>query len=243
MSIFEKLFGGGSQATTTHNTQTPPISPTPQRTPATAAQSKDPKDSIPWDCIGRVSADNRAFFEMHKAALPEIFAKVRGMGSDPILMLVAFEQEKWRALLALLYKRPQNMFFTPESYLGSKPMLSNNGYCDVYVAPTVSGNPMQSAIFALERDWLVSELYLVKGMERMFIDEVRDKRLQVDGGFTTAVFGTGGMFVEHLPGSKMAEPVALAAGVSDGRGYRWFFLVRLQCDGLFLRSAGFRCHL
>jgi ankyrin repeat protein len=180
--------------------QAAPASPIPPNTLALAAQSKDPKDSIPWDYIGKVPADNRAFFELHKAALPDIFAKVRGMGSDPILILVAFEQEKWRALLALLYKRPQNMLFTPESYLGTKPIILNNGYCWVYVPPTVNGNPMQSAVFAVERDWLASELCLIKGMERMFIDEIRDKQFRADGIFTIAVFAAGGMFVEHLPG-------------------------------------------
>jgi hypothetical protein len=171
--------------------------------------------SIPWDYIGKVPAHNEAFFNMHKAVLPEIFTKVRSMGSDPVLMLVAFEQEKWRALLALLYKRPQNMFLTPETYLGTKPNISNNGYCDVYVAPIVNGNPMQSAVFALERDWLESELYWVIGLPPMFIQWVRDKPSQPDA-FTVVVFAAAGMRVEELPRSTTAGSVAPDAGAGAG---------------------------
>ena len=189
MSIWRKIFGQASNDK--------PMDKSKTQTPA--QRSEEPKQTIPWDYIRKACADNDAFFAMHKAVLPDIYTRIRAKGNDPILMLVAFEQEKWRALLALLYKRPQNMFLTPESYLGTEPTISNNGYCDVYVAPTVNGNPMQSAVFALEREWLASELAWVKGLPPMFIQLVRDKQFQPDGTFTIAVFAPGGMRVEHLP--------------------------------------------
>jgi hypothetical protein len=201
MNWLKKLFGA--------STPTTPAQPTATRTPATPASTSKPdsapsatptpnsQPNIPWDYIRKASADNDAFFNEHKAALPAIFARARGAGSDPIMMLVAFEQEKWRALLALLYKRPQNMHLTPEALTGGRPTISNNGYCDVYVAPTVNGQAMQVGVYVLEREWLVSELCWVKGLPPIFIQLVKeDKR---PGNIDIVVFAAGGMRVEHLP--------------------------------------------
>jgi hypothetical protein len=192
MNWLKRLFGT--------STPTPPAEATTTRTPtapASAKPSPESKSDIPWDYIRKASAGNDAFFNEHKAALPAIFTRASGKGSDPVMMLVAFEQEKWRALLALLYKRPQNMHLTPESLTGSKPTVSNNGYCDVYVAPTVNGQPMQVGVYVLEREWLVSELCWVKGLPPIFIQLVKeDKR---PGNFDIVVFAPGGMRVEHLP--------------------------------------------
>jgi|GEM_PF-5180460 len=152
---------------------------------------------IPWDYLHKASADNEAFLNEHKQALPAIFERIKGRGRDPVLMLVAFEQEKWRALLALLYKRPENLLFTPETVTGGSPSISNNEYCDVYVAPSVDGKAMQTGVYILEREWLVSELAWVKGLPPMFIMLVREDKQP--GKCDVVVLASGGMRVEHLP--------------------------------------------
>jgi hypothetical protein len=189
MSIWSKLFGrSGSPGTVAPQ----PIGATP---PPPVKSTRE----IPWDYIQKASKENDDFFAMHKAALPSIFKSVLSCGVDPILMLVSFEQEKWCALLALLYKRPEKMLLMPEQFTGTTPEISNNGFCDVYVPPSIKGNAMQSAVFVLERDWLASELAWVKDIPPIFIQMVRDKLFHPDGTFTIAVFAPRGMRVEHLP--------------------------------------------
>lgn len=201
MNWLKKLFGT--------STATPPAQATPARTstapastskPDLAASAPSPKSQpdIPWDYIRKASADNDAFFNEHKASLPAIFARAKAAGRDPVMMLVAFEQEKWRALLALLYKRPQNMHLAPEMFIGGATAnISNNGYCDVYVAPMMNGQAIRVGVYVLEREWLVSELCWVKGLPPIFIQLVKeDKR---PGNFDIVVFAPGGMRVEHLP--------------------------------------------
>jgi hypothetical protein len=89
------------------------------------------------------------------------------------------------------------MHLTPETITHGKPNISNNGCCDVYVAPTVNGQAMRVGVYVLEREWLVSELCWVKGLPTIFIQLVKeDKR---PGNFDIVVFALGGMRVEHLP--------------------------------------------
>jgi hypothetical protein len=153
---------------------------------------------IPWDYIKKVSSDNDAFFNDHKTSFPSIYTRIKGKGRDPILMLVAFEQEKWCALLALLYKRPQNLLFTPENMTQGKPTISNNGYCDVYMAPRVNCQTMQAGIYGLEREWLISEFCWVKDIPPFFIELIKSE-MQPAGTFTVVNLAAGGMNVHHLP--------------------------------------------
>lgn len=157
-----------------------------------------PTTEIPWDYIRKASSDNNAFFNDHKASFPSIYARIKDKGRDPVLMLVAFEQEKWRALLALLYKKPQNLLFTPESITQGRPNISNNGYCDVYVAPIVKGSPMQVGIYGLEREWLFSEFCWVKDVPTMFISLIKAE-MQPAGTFTIVNLAARGMNVQYLP--------------------------------------------
>lgn len=157
-----------------------------------------PSTEIPWDYIKRVSSDNDTFFNDHKISFLSIYTQIKGKGRDPILMLVAFEQEKWCALLALLYKRPQNLLFTPENVTHGKPMISNNGYCDVYMAPRVNGQTMQAGVYGLEREWLISEFCWVKGIPPFFIELIKAE-MQPAGTFTVVNLAGSGMNVQHLP--------------------------------------------
>jgi hypothetical protein len=207
MKWLKKLFGAptvprpAQAARETTPTLAPAASAASTSKPDTAGNaspSAKPQSDIPWDYIRKASADNDAFFNEHKASLSPIFARAKAAGRDPVLMLVAFEQEKWRALLALLYKRPQNMHFAPEMFIGGATAnISNNGYCDVYVPPMMNGQAMRVGVYVLEREWLASELCWVKGLPPIFIQLVKeDKR---PGNFDIVVFAPNGMRVEHLP--------------------------------------------
>jgi hypothetical protein len=153
---------------------------------------------IPWDYIQSVSSDNEDFFSKHKESFPGIYSKMAGMGHDPVLMLVAMDQEKWCALLALLYKRQENLFIIPEVFTKSKPKFFNNGYCDVYIPPKVDGVEMQACIFGLEREWLISEFCWVKGIPPMFISLIKADKAPA-GSVTIVVLASKGMCVRHLP--------------------------------------------
>ena len=161
-------------------------------------QEPEKTSEIPWDYIRKVSSDNSAFFNDHKDILPAIYKRIKDMGRDPVIMLVAFEQEKWRALLALLYKRPDNLFLTPETFTKETPRFSNNGYCNVYITPVVNGSMMQSGVYALERDWLFSEFCWMQGIPPMFINLIKAENTP-HGSFTVVVLAKAGMNVRHLP--------------------------------------------
>ncbi|HEY5593064.1 MAG TPA: hypothetical protein VIK55_18870 [Paludibacter sp.] len=156
------------------------------------------QDVIPWDYCRKVSADNDAFFSENKEFLPKIYSKMLGMGHDPILLLVAMDQEKWCALLALLYKRLDNLFIIPETFTKSIPVFINNGYCDVYIPPKIDGLEMQSCIFGLEREWLISEFCWVKGIPPMFISLIKPDMAPAES-FTIVVLASNGMCVKHMP--------------------------------------------
>lgn len=170
----------------------------PVGTSAGGESNSAPSTEIPWDYLKSVSSDNDTFFNDHKTSFPSIYTQIKGKGRDPILMLVAFEQEKWCALLALLYKRPQNLLFTPENVTQGKPTISNNGYCDVYMAPRVNGQTMQAGVYGLEREWLISEFCWVKNIPPFFIELIKSE-MQPAGTFTVVNLAAGGMNVHHLP--------------------------------------------
>jgi hypothetical protein len=179
--FWKRLFSGNSGSTgkTTDNKKD-------------AAQRK-----IPWNYARTGFAGNDEFFNAFKDSLPAIFNEVRDRGSDPVMLLVAMEQEKWRALLALLYARPSHIYVSPESYIGDLPQLQNNGYCSVYVAPEINGQILQTGIYVLERAWLLSELGRVRDLPMLFLDLIREEKHP--GHFPIVVLATAGMRVERLP--------------------------------------------
>lgn len=170
----------------------------------------EPITEIPWDYIKKASSDNDTFFNENREPLPELYQRIKEKGRDPVVLLVAYNQEKWRALLALLYNGADNMLFTPESITQKKAAFGNNGHCEVYVAPEVNGRAMQVGVYGLERDWLISQFYWVKGIPPMFVDLIK-REMEPDGNFTIVVLAAGGMQVRHLP-----RPAPQLADVNAG---------------------------
>lgn len=203
------------------------IGPKARKTPTDPPVTKTsgaPKDSrnsntpapVPWDYRCKGIADNTAFFQAHRDTLPKLFELIKDKGKDPILLLVSFEQEKWCALLALLYKRPETLHLTPEMFSAGKPKISNNGYCDVYNPPEVAGQAMLTGVFGLNREWLISEFCWVKGIPPMFISLIKAEH-QPAGQFTVVVLAAGGMRVEYLPVlAPVATPVTQAPSTHSG---------------------------
>jgi ankyrin repeat protein len=163
--------------------------------PSPAAST--PATNIPDGCFDTPPADNDAFIARFKDCLPTLFKQVSGRSPDTIVMLIAFDQEKWRALVALLQKQPNRIFLSPETYSQGKAKLENNGYCDVYVPPTLNGKTLKAGLYVLEREYLFSQLCWMKGLPPPFLSMVKDEKKA--GHFTVAVLNSNGMCVRHLP--------------------------------------------
>jgi len=119
------------------------------------------------------------------------------MGRDPVVVLIALEQEKWRALLALLYKNTSDMLLTPEHFLHTTPTIKSNGYCNVYEAPVVNGKAMKVGIYGVEREMLLMEFQMMRDMPPMFTD-LMSHDMEPPGKGTVVVLAPRGMRVEYL---------------------------------------------
>lgn len=155
--------------------------------------------NLPWDCFSTPPQDNQQFFDSVKDCLPTIYNQVSNRGSEPILMLVAFEQEKWRALLAVLYENLNEIYFSPETLTYHEPRIGYTRYDKVYLAPVINGRQMKTGIYVLELETLVYGLCLLKGVPSIFIDylngEVKDEIKNRTGMLPVAVFGPKNMVV------------------------------------------------
>ena len=168
-------------------------------TPAVAADDAalSVADAAFQKCLDPVPGTNEAFLDHFAGHLPALFKRVSRQSADAIMMLVAFDEERWLALLALLHEQPDRIFLGPETHLKKKVQLRNNGYCDLYVPPASNGRTLAAGIFVLPREWLFTQLCWLKDLPPLFIQMVKDEKRA--GHFTVVVFGSNGMCVRHLP--------------------------------------------
>ena len=153
---------------------------------------------IPWDYSSPPSQDAGAFLSKYGESIKSLFKSYGSGAKDPIVLLVAYEQDKWRGLLHLLYQKKEQVQLCPEIFTGAKPQAENIGNnCWVYSPPKVKGQKLQTGIYVAERSWVVSELCRIQGIPLLFHQMVKDER--TPGRIPVVVLTTGGMRVESLP--------------------------------------------
>jgi hypothetical protein len=154
-------------------------------------------NNLPWDWSSKAPEDDSQFLESLRPSLPTIFKALGKRGRDPVVMLVDVEDIRWRGLLGLLHMRHGQPYFSPETVTGQKPKIEQHSAGPFYIVPKIEGKEIRVGLYAVERDWLVSELCWIRGLPIPFIKQV-EKAHTPTGMFTVVYFLKKHLGVRHI---------------------------------------------
>lgn len=170
---------------------------------------------IPWDYSSAPPTSTSLFLSKHQDVIRHLFKSYGSRVNDPIVLLVAYEQSRWRGLMHLLYQKKEKVPLSPETFTRGDVQAENIGNdCWVYAPPTIQGQKLQTGIYVAERGWVVSEMCRIDGVDMLFLQMVRDER--TPGTIPVVVLTASGMGVQKLPVSVASLPES-SAQVAQGQ--------------------------
>ena len=142
--------------------------------------------NLPWDYSAKAPEDAEGFLQSFREYLPDIFRAISNRGRDLVVMLVDVEDIRWQGLLGLLHTYHGQPHFSPETVTGKKPQIEQSKHGPFYHAPSIDGKQLRIGVYAVEREWLFSELCWIRDIPIPFIRLV--KKAQSPKNMFTVVF-------------------------------------------------------
>jgi len=150
-----------------------------------------------WDYSAKAPEDAETFLQSLRGCLPGIFRAVGNRGRDPVVMLVDVEDIRWQGLLGLLHTRHGPLYFSPETATGAQGSIDHTPDGPFYRPTTIDGKQLRVGVYALEREWLVSELCWIRGLPLPFLKQVQ-RATTPKGMFTIVYFLKTHLGVRHV---------------------------------------------